>query len=158
MKKLKNLLIGIAFILAFAAPVTVVALPQSAHARSISSVADCESPFLGMPPWFRGLVKVDGGQCVVISPNSPDPENSSKTIDVAGFIWRVALNVIEIGLFLAGYAALGFILFGGFMFLTGGANPGQTEKARVTLLNAIIGFAISTAAIGAVNLIFNVIK
>lgn len=166
MKKLKNLLIGTAFILAFAAPVTVLALPQPAHARSISSVSDCESPFLGMPPWFRGLVKVQKNpdpassvnECIIISPNSPDPENSGKTIDVAGFIWRVALNVIEIGLFLAGYAALGFILFGGFMFLTGGANPGQTEKARVTLLNAIIGFAISTAAIGAVNLIFNVIK
>jgi len=163
-KNLKNLLIGAVFLFAFAAPITVVALPQSTYAKTISGVSDCESRFLGMPPWFRGLVKVqknpsDGtNECVVISPNSPDPENTSKTIDVAGFIWRVALNVIEIGLFLAGYAALGFILFGGFLFLTGGANPGQTEKGRVTLLNAIIGFAISTAAIGAVNLIFNVIK
>jgi|GEM_PF-313080 len=162
--RLKQIIIGAVFILFAAAPVVTVALPVTALAKVPTTPADCENRILGMPPWFRGLVKVQKNpvsninECIIVSPNSPDPENSGKTIDLAGFIWRIALNVIEIGLFLAGYAALFFVLFGGFLFLTGGANPGQTEKGRVTLLNAIIGFAISTAAIGAVNLIFNVIK
>ncbi len=163
--KLKKLLVGAIFVLFAASPVLTVALPVTALAKAPTTVSDCESPFLGIPPWFRGIVKVQKNsatgvnECIIENPE--DLNTAAKGQPSNGlqhFIIKVALNVIEIGLFIAGYAALFFVLYGGFLFLTGGANPGQTEKGRVTLLNAIIGFAISTAAIGAVNLIFNVIK
>jgi hypothetical protein len=147
-RHLKNLLIGVSFIFFVAAPVNTVALP------SVASAA-CERSILGMPTWFRGMTDAN---CNIVGPGSPDPADPSKEIELPGFIWKIALNVIEIGLFIAGYVALFFLLYGGFQFLTGGANPSQVEKARMTMLNAVIGLAISIAAIAIVNLIFRVIN
>jgi hypothetical protein len=142
MKQLKKLLTTFAFALFVAAPVFTVVSPVPAMA------ADCDRSILGMPTWFRGLTDAD---CNITSPEKADG-------GINGFIWHIVLNIIEIGLFIAGYVALFFVLYGGFMFLTGGSNPGQTEKARITILNAVIGLAISMAAIAATNLIFRIIN
>jgi hypothetical protein len=156
MKKIRTLILGLAIAIFAAAPLAIVAAPTTTFAAAPTQPSDCEYRILLMPTWFRGLVVVDNGDCRIISPGEADP-NGSGTIDLAGFIWRIALNVIEIGLFIAGYAALFFIIYGGFQFLTGGSNPGQIEKARTTILNAVIGFVISIAAIGITNLIFGII-
>lgn len=149
-KTLKRFAALLAFSIFAVAPALAVALPQTALAQP-SQPSDCESRILGMPPWFRGLVKVEGGECIIMSPNEINPDSP------ADFIWRIALNVIEIGLFIAGYVALFFIIYGGFQFLTGGSNPGQIEKARMTILNAVIGLAISLASIAITNFIFNIL-
>jgi hypothetical protein len=115
-----------------------------------SSVSDCSQGFLTFPTWFRGLVKVGEAapgvyECVIESPN-----------DVGGigpFITHIALNVIEIGMQLVGYLAAGFILYGGFMFLTSQGAPDATAKARKTILNAVIGLIISIVAVAAINFI-----
>ena len=157
MKRFKNFIMTFAFAALVVAPVGVAVIPQSAFAAAPATAEDCSHRILGMPTWFRGLVKVDNGQCVTRSPselNSAPGANDGLQV----FIWRVALNLIEIALFIVGYIALFFVLFGGFQFLTGGSNPGQTEKARQTILNAVIGLAISMASIAVVNLIFRVIN
>ena len=41
--------------------------------------------------------------------------------------------------------------------MTGGALPAQLEKARKTILNAVIGLVIALAAIALTNLVFNII-
>lgn len=146
MKRLQKLLIATIFIAFIAAPVVTVAIPQTTFAQAAAK--NCDARFLGMPAWYRGLTDAD---CNIVSP-------ASAAGGLSGFIWHIVLNVIEIGLFLAGYVALFFLLYGGFQFLTGGANPGQTEKARVTLLNAVIGLAIAMAAIAGVNLIYRIIN
>jgi len=146
MKLLKNLFITLSFAVFVAAPIATVAVPQTTYAAA----EDCSVRILGMPTWFRGLVNDD---CDIITPS-----DDKGGISLSTFIWRIVLNVIEIALFLVGYAALFFVLYGGFQYLTGGSNPSQTEKARVTILNAVIGLAISMAAIGAVNLIFRIIN
>lgn len=150
---LKKIAVTLGFVVFVAAPVVTVAAPVTTYAAG----ADCERGILGMPTWFRGLTN---DKCDIISPSEPrDPADpSSEPLGLSGFIWKIALNVIEIGLFIVGYAALFFILYGGFQFLTGGSNPTQTEKARTTILNAVIGLAISMAAIGIVNLIFRLIN
>ncbi|MCK9623145.1 MAG: hypothetical protein M0R47_21745, partial [Methylobacter sp.] len=95
----------------------------------------------------RGLTDAD---CNILSPD--------KAGGLSTFIWKIVLNIIEIGLFIAGYAALFFILYGGFLFLTGGSNPSQIEKARKSILNAVIGLVISISAIAIVKLIFGILK
>jgi hypothetical protein len=115
-----------------------------------SPVSDCSQGFLTFPTWFRGLVKVGETvpgtyECVIESPN-----------DVGGlgpFITHIALNVIEIGMQIAGYLAAGFILYGGFMFLTSQGAPDATVKARQTILNAVIGLIVSIIAVAAINFI-----
>lgn len=148
LKRLKTLLAVPLFALLFVSPVIATVAPTPASAAT--SQADCEARLLGIPPWQRGLVQFENGDCNIKSP-----------ADVGGlsqFIWTIVLNVIEMALFVVGFMAVGFIIFGGFQFLTGGSNPGQIEKARKTILNAVIGLAISMAAIGITNLIFRIIN
>lgn len=139
----KKIVIGISFVLFAVAPVAIVATPQASYAAGPT----CDQGLLGMPPWYRGLTDAD---CNVLSPDAAG--------GIATFIWKIVLNVIEIGLFIAGYAALFFILYGGFLFLTGGSNPSQIEKARKSILNAVIGLVISISAIAIVKLIFGILK
>lgn len=151
MKRLKTLLTALAFAVFAAAPLVVVATPASTSA-AYTPAPDCESrALLGLPVWFRGLAIKDGaGQCAVVSPADVDG-------GLAAFIWKIALNVIEMGMIIAGYVALFFILYGGFLFLTNGANPSAMEKARTTIINAVIGLAIALGSIAILNLIFGIL-
>lgn len=149
MKSIKHIITIIALALFVVTPVVTLALPAPMYAAGPAAPAkQCEYRILGMPTWFRGLVDAD---CNIVS-----PEKASGGLP--GFIWAIVLNIIEIGLFIAGYVALFFIIYGGFQFLTGGNNPSQIEKARKTILNAVIGLAISIGAIAIVNLIFRIIN
>ena len=66
--------------------------------------------------------------------------------------------LIEIALILAGWLALFFILYGGFLFITGGGNASQVEKARKSIFNAVIGLIISIGAIAITNLAFGLLE
>jgi len=154
MKTIKQFITIIALALFVVTPVVALASPQPSYAQPPSGTAtgtvtkQCEYRILGMPTWFRGLTDTD---CNIISPEKAPG-------GLSGFIWAIVLNIIEIGLFIAGYVALFFVIYGGFQFLTGGNNPSQIEKARKTILNAVIGLAISMGAIAIVNLIFRIIN
>lgn len=154
MKTIKRVLAVFIFVAFIAAPAFTLVTPQTTFAAS--SVSDCEKPILGIQPWFRGLAVVNGdGKCSIASPGQT--LSSGKSLDLTGFIWRIALNVIDIGLAIVGYIAFFFVLYGGFQFLTGGSNASQIEKARKTILNAVIGLVISIGAVAVVNLIFGII-
>lgn len=144
MKRLKTFLLGGLFIFAFAAPLMATIAPsQSAYAD-----AACENRILGIPPWYRGLTG-PSPDCNIVSPD-----------DVGGlsaFIWKIVLNVLEMAIVATAYVASFFILYGGFLYITGGALPAQLEKARNTILNAVIGLVICLAAIALTNLVFNII-
>ncbi|MEO6109514.1 MAG: hypothetical protein ABIP50_00700 [Candidatus Saccharimonadales bacterium] len=152
-KLLKKLFITLAFAVFIAAPVMTVAVPQTTFAAA----PGCENRILGMPVWYRGLTDGAGASCEIWSPSDPRLGADSGA-RLSTFIWRIVLNVIEIALFLVGYVALFFVLFGGFQYLTGGSVPAQIEKARLTILHAVIGLAISMSAIGVTNLIFKLIN
>ena len=141
---IKSLLLGGLFIFAFASPVMATIAPaQSAHAD-----AACEGRLLGIPPWYRGLTSA-APKCTIVSPDEAG--------GLSSFIWKIVLNVIEMAIVATAYVATGFILFGGFLYITGGALPAQLEKARKTIFNAVIGLVICLAAIALTNLVFNII-
>jgi len=139
MKKLRNILAPFLFVFLIASPIMAVATP---FPTSVS--AACDDRVLGFPPWYKGLTS--GAKCEIAGPTA-DKDGLRK------FITKIIVNIIEIGLVLVGYIAVFFILFGGFQFLTGGSNPAQIEKARKSILNAVIGLAIAIGAIAIVNLL-----
>ena len=141
---IKSILFGGLFIFAFAAPVMAIVAPaQSAHAD-----AACENRVLGIPRWYRGLTG-PSPDCNIVSPDEAG--------GLSTFIWKIVLNIIEMAIVATAYVATFFILFGGFLYMTGGALPAQLEKARKTILNAVIGLVIALAAIALTNLVFNII-
>lgn len=130
--------------------ILAVAAPQPAAAAGpITSVDQCSVRFLTFPTWFNGLVEIENGKCIVMSPD--------KVGGLSPFIWRIVLNVIEIALQLVVYAAAVFILYGGFQFLTSQGSPDEAAKARQTIINAAIGIVISVGAIAAVNLLSGIL-
>lgn len=139
----KNILAAALFIFAIASPVMTAVTPQTAYAAS------CETRLLGIPPWYRGLTNDNPPQCTIKTPNDVG--------GISNFIWRIVLNGIEMAVVAVAYISVFFIMYGGFLYLTGGALPGQIEKARLTITNAVIGLIIAMAAIALNNLIFSII-
>lgn len=137
------LLLG--FTLFVGAPIMAVATPIATPV----SAACGEEGILGMPAWYRGLTN---GDCSIKSPSDSGDGKGLST-----FIWKIVLNIINIVLVIIGYAAVFFIIYGGFLYMTGGSNPGQLEKAKKSITNAIIGLAIAIFSTIIVNVIFGII-
>lgn len=109
-----------------------------------SSVTNCESRFLGFPAWYRGLTDDD---CSIKSPNDAG-------LSLGDYIWRIVMNVIEAVSMLITYASVGFILYGGFLYMTSQGSSDSVNKAKATITNAIIGLVLSILAIAIINFIF----
>ena len=124
------------------ATATITAAPTYA-ADTFKSGDGCTATFLTFPAWYDGLPR-DG--CAIQSPQGDSDA-------VGGFVWLIVLNIIEIVLQLIGYAAAGFIIFGGFKYVTSVSSADKSAAARKTILNAIIGLAISFLSVVIVNLI-----
>lgn len=103
----------------------------------------CPDRVLTFPTWYRGLQNAD---CNIESPGSGESA-------VSDFIWTIVLNVIEIALQLVGYLAVGFIIYGGFKYITGAGSPDKITAGRKIILNAVIGLIISIFSIAIVNLV-----
>ena len=111
----------------------------------------CNSGFLGFPAWYQGLTKNTGtSPCDLKSPNDLDP--SGKT-GLSKFIWAIVLNIVQIALMLVGYLSVGYIIYGGFLLMTGRGKPDEIAEGQITIRNAIIGLVISFASVAAVNFI-----
>jgi len=99
--------------------------------------AACKSGFFGLPSWYKYL-ELDK-QCQVTN------------FTVPGDLVLVALAVVDILLRVAGIAAIFFVVFGGVQYATSQGNPDATAKAQGTIVNALIGLALSVVAIAGVS-------
>lgn len=111
--------------------------------------ASCDVEFLGLRPWYYGLTDSD---CSIKSPDTGckagdtgcDYTNASKNI--AEFIWVIILNVLIDLFVIGGVVALGFLIYGGYLFLRSGGDPNFAAKGRKTIIAALVGLLIVTLA------------
>lgn len=143
-KSLKTLLMAGLFVFAFASPVLAATTPV-VSAVSAKTCSDSDN-LLGMPAWYRGIINTT--DCSIKGPDTTKPTGLSD------FIWKIALNIIQIALVAMIYVAVFFILYGGFQFITGGSNPSMIEKGRKTILNAVIGLVIGLGSVAILNMLF----
>lgn len=106
--------------------------------------ADSCSKFLGFPTWYEYIH--DAGSC------------SSIKIDNINDLWLIVAAIIEILLRVAGIAAVGFVIFGGFQYLTSQSEPDAVNKARKTIINALVGLTIAILAAAIINFVAGSIK
>ena len=102
--------------------------------------AKCAGNFLTFPAWHEGLTEAD---CTV-----KDPETAG---GLDKFIWKIALNVLNTLIQLVAYVSAGFILYGGFTYLTSGGSSDKVTAGRKMIQNALIGLVISLFAVFAVS-------
>lgn len=110
----------------------------------------CNTRLLGMPTWYDGLVNTradsQGNTCSIMSPR--DYETG-----MSGFVWRIALNVIEALLIIIGYASVIMIITGGFLYMVAAGESGKIVSAKKTIFNAVIGLVVALSAVAIVNLV-----
>ena len=94
--------------------------------------------FLGFPTWYHYLdcETVAGKLTPKLDMNHP-----GATISL------IVLAVIEILLRIAGIVAVGYVIYGGFQFILSQGEPDRATHARNTIINALIGLAISISAV-----------
>lgn len=143
-KSIKTIALAIIFTFAFAAPILSVVSPAAPAAVAASRSCSDDDNLLGMPAWYRGIINSD---CSV---QGPDPDKGG----LSAYIWKIVLNILQMGLVLLVYVAVFFILYGGFQFIVGGSNPSMIEKARKTLLNSVIGLIVGIGSVAILNMLF----
>lgn len=109
--------------------------------------ADCDQKgmILTLKPWYYGLTS--DTDCSIVSPSELGQDGMQI------FVTRIILTVVEDLLQLVGYATVGFIIYGGFIYMTSSGAPDRASKGAKTILNAVIGLVIAMASIALVNFI-----
>jgi hypothetical protein len=74
-------------------------------------------------------------------------------IDSLGDVMVLAGNAIGLLMLIAGFVAIGFIIVGGFTYITSSGDPSGIKKAKDTITNAVIGLVIAMLAFGIVRYI-----
>jgi hypothetical protein len=133
-----SILVMIALALGVAAVTPASAQAQSASLPgAVTQVAACSGgTFFGFPPWYACLQKDASG-----GPKLTKLED----------VWLIAFPLLESGIKAAGYAAIGFILWGGIRFIKSQGNPGEITAARDTIRDAVIGLVICISSVAIVQ-------
>lgn len=127
-----------------ATPATVGASDETPRFGDAGDTS-CSAKFLTLPPWYEGLPRTG---CTLDTKSIEGTGNG-----LSAFIFRIVLNVIEMALQIVAYAAVGFIIYGGFKYLTSSGSADRITAGRKIIQNAVIGLVISLFSVVIVTLI-----
>lgn len=94
----------------------------------------------GIKPWYDGLCDANG-----------KPELDRE--DIGRSIWRIVLNLVGSAMVIAGYIAIGFVIWGGTKYILAQGDSGKIAAAKTTIQNALIGLLIALSAAAIVNFV-----
>ena len=110
----------------------------ASNSDAIVDGANCDTSFLGLSSWDCGL-KI---------------ENVDSTDELKNGTWLIVANISTDATLLAVYLALGFVIYGGYLYIFSGGDVGKMQSGKKTLTTSFIGLGIAMLA----NVIFNGIK
>lgn len=136
MNQIKHFVVGLALFVSGVAGVVTLS--------SVSVSADCNNTrLLTFPAWYRGVVDAD----------SCEIERPSGDAGISNFIWKVALNVLEILIQIVAYASIGYIMWGGYTYMRSMGEPSNISRAKQLIQNAVIGLVLSLGAVVIISFI-----
>jgi hypothetical protein len=103
--------------------------------------------FFGIEPWYKylyaaGRITGDKGSCELTAFQYSD-------------ITLIALAVLDMVLRIAGIVAVGYVVYGGIQYVMSQGEPDKSKMAQQTIVNALIGLAITIIAAATVSFIGN---
>lgn len=134
---IRNWIAALLFVTTAGGATLALATPQTTYAA-------CNDRLLTLPAWFKGLT-VSDSDCSIKDPTAAG--------GLSKFIWHIGLNILEALLQIVGYVSVGFIIAGGFKYMTSSGSSDGMAKARTTILNAVVGLGISIFSVAIVNVI-----
>ena len=120
---------------------------EAASAIKESVDTSCVKRFLGMRPWYAGLVTKKDGSCVVGTPDS-----------MPTFVWTIVLNILADLFFGLGILGTFYIMYGGFKYIMSQGEPGKMATAKAIIMRAIIGIVIALLAGVITNTIITILQ
>lgn len=117
---------------------------------------ECEDYFLTFRPWYYGLVKEGSATCELKDINV-EGGTTGEEIELTAFIWTIILNILSILFNLVGYLALGFIIYGGYLYLLAKGDPAKIAKGKNTVIRALIGLVVCILATLITNTIVKIL-
>lgn len=110
----------------------VVSLLFFAPTAYAKTAADCKSQdFFGIPTWYEYLSFDD---------------SCNPTTDAANSVVLILFAAMDILLYIGGFIAAFYIIYGGYQFILAQGSPDKISSARQTILNAVIGLVILLVA------------
>jgi len=106
------------------------------------------SNFLGMKPWYEGLCDGDSSSSNIVTPSE---DGANGTMTISAFVWTIVLNVLFDLMVVIGYIAVGFVIYGGYLYIMSQGDPTKAQKGKRTLMTAITGVIIAMGASVLVN-------
>lgn len=157
-KKFLTLIVGIMMVIGAMAPSSaVLALNEagtgggnnSSSNSSNRSAGDCSGgvTVFGLDPWWKAL---DRNGCEILQSNFEGDK-------LTGTVIKIVAVVVKDLMFVAGFLAVGFVMYGGFLMVTSAGNPGAVEKAKKTISGSIIGLVIAILAYAIVTTVLGVV-
>lgn len=140
----------IVFLMTITASFSLVSLVTEAKVEAAGVIkegvsSECAGGFLGFAPWYKGVVTKIDGKCEIGTPTDGN--------NIAPFVITIVLNVLTDLTLAIGYITLGFIIYGGYLYIMAGGDPGKVAKGKKTIEAAVIGTAIALLANVIINLI-----
>lgn len=88
-----------------------------------------------IPTWYKYL-QLDPATCSVNIDLTANPQQ----------FWLIGFAIIDILLRVAGLVAVGFVIYGGFSYVTSQGESEKLKNSRSIIINALIGVAIAVVA------------
>lgn len=104
--------------------------------------------FLIFPKWYKYLEGTTDPITGVCGP----------TLNGLNDVWLIVAAVIEILLRVAAIIAVGMVIYGGVTYITSQGEPDKTNRARSTIINALVGLLLAVMAAAVVNFVARSIK
>lgn len=93
-----------------------------------------EEHFMGLRAWYDGVDAVCNGT------QPDDPE------EIREMIWKITLNIVTMILQIAGYVSVGFVIWGGYLYMLSNGDPGKVANGKKTITRALIGVSLCVTA------------
>ena len=118
--------------------------------------AACSGDFLTFRPWYKGLImNEERGRCDVKAEENFGGTDDSRFV---ASIWIIILNVLSNLFSVVGYLAIGFLIFGGYMYLLARGDPSKIAKGKKTVISAIVGLIVCILASLIANTIVHILS
>lgn len=131
-----------------AAPLASAA--PAAVSQQTQASCDKKTTFFGLVPWYQYLtLELDKNTNNCKITNFDD----EKVLGASSPVLLIALAILDNMLRIIGLVSVGFIIFGGFQYMTSQGSPDSTKQAQQTIINALIGLVIALIATGLVSFI-----